>query len=65
VDGFIAGGILATYLHGPALVRNPDLADYLLTRVVGALPTLPPSEEIAERLAAERRRAVGRAIFGK
>ncbi len=65
IDGFIAGNILATYLHGPALVRNPELADYLLARVAGELPALPEGEEVAEHLAAERRGAVGRAIFGK
>ena len=29
-------GIVATYLHGPVLARNPALADHLLERVVGA-----------------------------
>ncbi len=65
VDGFLAGNIVATYLHGPALVRNPHLADHLLARVVGALPLLPDGEEIADRLAAERRGAFGAAHFGK
>lgn len=65
VDGLIAGNILATYLHGPALARNPVLADHLLTRVVGALPSLPAGEEIADLLAAERRGALGATHFGK
>lgn len=39
-------GIVATYMHGPVLARNPRLADHLLTRAVGrALPALD-----AERL---------------
>ena len=65
VDGLIAGNILATYLHGPALARNPDLADHLLARVIGGLPGLPEGEEIADLLAAERRGALGAAHFGK
>jgi CobQ-like glutamine amidotransferase family enzyme len=28
-------GVVATYLHGPVLARNPALADHLLARVVG------------------------------
>lgn len=37
-------GIVATYLHGPALARNPALADHLLTCAVGApLPELDPA----------------------
>src|SRR3954452_6810310 len=34
VDGAVQGSIVATYLHGPALARNPGLADYLLGRAV-------------------------------
>ena len=34
-EGAWAGRVLGTYLHGPALVRNPALADLLLTWVVG------------------------------
>lgn len=37
-------GVVATYLHGPVLARNPALADHLLARVVGhPLPDLDPS----------------------
>lgn len=39
-EGVVQDGIIGTYLHGPALARNPDLADLLLTRVVGR--ELPP-----------------------
>ena len=36
-------GVVATYLHGPVLARNPALADHLLARVVGhPLPDLDP-----------------------
>lgn len=37
-DGALTNQIIATYMHGPALVRNPELADYFLSRKLGALP---------------------------
>ena len=52
VDGAIQGSVVATYMHGPALARNPMLADLLLARVVGELPTLDDAEE--EELRQER-----------
>jgi CobQ-like glutamine amidotransferase family enzyme len=59
VDGAVQGSVVATYLHGPALARNPALADWLLERVVGDLAPLDDSEEEElrrERLGALRRR---------
>jgi lipid II isoglutaminyl synthase (glutamine-hydrolysing) len=44
-EGAYAGRVLGTYLHGPALVRNPGLADLLLTWVAGPLPPLPAADE--------------------
>ncbi|HEX3824451.1 MAG TPA: glutamine amidotransferase [Mycobacteriales bacterium] len=62
-DGAIQGSVVATYLHGPALARNPALADELLSRVVGPLDPLDDvaeSELRRERLTANRRaRATG------
>jgi len=58
VDGAVQGSVFATYLHGPCLARNPELADLLLSRVVGALPPLemPEVDQLRqERLAAPRR----------
>ncbi len=58
VDGAVQGSIVATYLHGPCLARNPQLADHLLSRVVGELEPLPLDEVDRlrrERLAAPRR----------
>ena len=52
VDGAIQGSVVATYLHGPALARNPRLADALLRSVVGELPAIDDTEE--EDLRAER-----------
>lgn len=58
-EGAYAGRVLGTYLHGPALVRNPGLADLLLSWAVGQLPPLPPeAEELARRLREERLAAV-------
>jgi lipid II isoglutaminyl synthase (glutamine-hydrolysing) len=58
-EGAYAGRVLGTYLHGPVLVRNPALADLLLTWAVGALPPLPPrDEEWAQRLREQRLAAV-------
>lgn len=57
-DGAVQGSVVATYLHGPCLARNPELADHLLTQVVGELPKLPLAEVDllrTERLAAPRR----------
>jgi lipid II isoglutaminyl synthase (glutamine-hydrolysing) len=58
VDGAIQGSVVATYLHGPCLARNPELADLLLSRVVGDLAPLELDEVTLlrrERLAAPRR----------
>ncbi len=57
-DGVVQGSVIATYLHGPCLARNPELADLLLSRVVGPLAPLdlPEVEQLRrERLAAARR----------
>lgn len=51
-EGAVRDGVVATYLHGPVLVRNPDLADHLLARVVGPLP--PFVDEAVAALWAER-----------
>src|SRR5262249_32110608 len=30
LEGAVQGSVIGTYMHGPALARNPELADYLL-----------------------------------
>ena len=58
VDGAVQGSVVATYLHGPCLARNPQLADLLLARVTGPLTPLelPEVDQLRrERLAAPRR----------
>jgi CobQ-like glutamine amidotransferase family enzyme len=58
-EGAYAGRVLGTYLHGPALVRNPGLADLLLFWAIGQLPPLhPEAEQLAHRLRDERLAAV-------
>lgn len=62
-DGATEGGwhgkVLGTYAHGPALARNPALADLLL-RWATALDTLPPLDDRwSDKLRGERFAAVG------
>jgi CobQ-like glutamine amidotransferase family enzyme len=40
-DGAMSGNLVATYLHGPVLARNPRFADWLLARALGR-PSLEP-----------------------
>lgn len=60
VEGAVAGSVVATYLHGPVLARNPALADLLLERVAGPLGPLsdPDDDALVERLRDERLAAV-------
>jgi CobQ-like glutamine amidotransferase family enzyme len=44
-EGAWAGRVVGTYLHGPVLVRNPALADLLLSWVAGRLHPLSGREE--------------------
>ena len=47
-EGAVCGRVLATYLHGPVLARNPALADHLLGLGTGStLPPLPEDPDIA------------------
>ena len=57
LEGVVQGSVLGSYMHGPALARNPELADYLLSRAldVEALPPLDLPE--VEQLRRERLRA--------
>ncbi|HXP21136.1 MAG TPA: glutamine amidotransferase [Streptosporangiaceae bacterium] len=58
-EGAYAGHVLGTYLHGPALVRNPALADLLLTWAAGPLrPLADEDESLTRQLRAERLAAV-------
>lgn len=56
-EGAVADRIIGTYLHGPCLVRNPDIADQLLQWAVGVELTPVAEQEVAD-LRAERLRTV-------
>ena len=50
LEGAVQGSVVATYLHGPVLARNPALADLLLGRALGQqLEPLEHAEELALR----------------
>ncbi|MGW0178757.1 type 1 glutamine amidotransferase [Nocardia sp. NPDC003345] len=57
LEGVVQGSVLGTYMHGPALARNPELADHLLCRALGvdSLPALELPE--VDQLRRERLRA--------
>ena len=57
-EGVRHGRVVGTYLHGPALARNPALADLVLGWAVGGAPA-PIDDSLVERLRAERFGAVG------
>ncbi|MBB2941620.1 type 1 glutamine amidotransferase [Actinoplanes sp. CA-015351] len=53
-EGAWAGKILGTYSHGPALARNPAIADLLLRWSTGADRLAPLDDTWADRLRQER-----------
>ncbi|HEY2060814.1 MAG TPA: glutamine amidotransferase [Amycolatopsis sp.] len=58
-EGAVNGRVLATYLHGPVLARNPALADLLLAWALGTPPSALPLPEVGS-LREERLRAAKR-----
>ena len=60
-EGVRHGRIIGTYCHGPALARNPALADLLLGWIVGtAVGPMPDEDVVVSALRAERLAAAGR-----
>lgn len=62
-EGAVQGNVLGTYLHGPVLPSNPDLADAILERALaGALggEPLAPLEDDLERRAHEHALSLAR-----
>ncbi|HET9517041.1 MAG TPA: glutamine amidotransferase [Actinoplanes sp.] len=58
-EGAWRGKVIGTYSHGPALARNPAIADLLLKWSIGA-DTLPPLDDSwPDRLRGERMAAAG------
>ena len=57
-EGAWRGKLLGTYSHGPALSRNPALADLLLRWATGTATLKPVDDAWSERLRTERLAAV-------
>jgi hypothetical protein len=57
-EGAWRGKVLGTYSHGPALSRNPAIADLLLRWAIGVDRLAPIDDTWPERLRAERLAAI-------
>ncbi|WP_431966662.1 type 1 glutamine amidotransferase [Nocardia sp. bgisy134] len=57
LEGVVQGSVIGTYMHGPALARNPELADLLLTRALGVDALEPLNLPEVDQLRRERLRA--------
>jgi CobQ-like glutamine amidotransferase family enzyme len=55
-EGVWHGNVIGTYMHGPALARNPELADSVLQCAVG--PIAKFDDEFATAFAQERRQTL-------
>jgi CobQ-like glutamine amidotransferase family enzyme len=70
-DGALSGRIVGTYLHGPVLARNPELADLLLSWATGRDELAPLDDHREQALRAERfeaalgRRSARRVLRGR
>ena len=60
-EGAVEGHVVGTYLHGPVLARNPELADQLLRWATGRAELEPLDDSAALELRRERLGAVNRA----
>jgi CobQ-like glutamine amidotransferase family enzyme len=56
-EGVVNGSVVGTYLHGPALARNPALADELLRWIVGDAALTPLDDTDVDALRADRHAA--------
>ncbi|MEU7767602.1 glutamine amidotransferase [Nocardia sp. NPDC049190] len=57
LEGVVQGSVIGTYMHGPALARNPELADLLLMRALGLTELAPLELAEVDQLRRERLRA--------
>lgn len=53
-EGVVQGSVIGTYMHGPALARNPELADLLLCRALGVEELAPLDLPEVDLLRTER-----------
>ncbi len=60
-EGAVQGSVYGTYMHGPALARNPQLADHLLKQALGVAELAPLDDREITRLRRERL-AAGRRV---
>ncbi len=58
-EGAVQGRVVGTYLHGPVLARNPELADRLLSWALGDVALGPLDDGASESLREERLATVG------
>ena len=54
LEGVVQGSVIGTYMHGPALARNPELADLLLMRALGVNELEPLHLPEVDKLRKER-----------
>ena len=54
LEGVVQGSVIGTYMHGPALARNPELADLLLERALGVSELAPLDLPEVDQLRRER-----------
>ncbi|EPD31559.1 MULTISPECIES: type 1 glutamine amidotransferase [Actinomycetaceae] len=59
VDGAVQGSVFATYMHGPVLARNPQLADYLIRLATGQKDLNPIDTAATALLRKQRLEASG------
>ncbi|MBF6087607.1 glutamine amidotransferase [Nocardia cyriacigeorgica] len=57
LEGVVQGSVIGTYMHGPALARNPELADLILARALRVDSLEPLDLPEVEQLRRERLRA--------
>jgi CobQ-like glutamine amidotransferase family enzyme len=53
-EGVVNGSVVGTYLHGPALARNPALADELLRWIIGDAALAPLDDTDVDALRVDR-----------
>ncbi|MBM4495000.1 hypothetical protein GS436_23330 [Rhodococcus hoagii] len=56
LEGVTQGSVIGTYMHGPVLARNPELADLLLKRALGVDELAPLDLPEVDLLRRERLR---------
>ena len=55
-EGVLAGNVIGTYIHGPLLPKNPELADWLIGRALARRVGPVELEPLDDRLAHEAHR---------